>query len=162
MPKKWNVCQWVLTYTRWSVVLTIVKRLQVYDSPLTRKAWLENKNAIRSSHTGTSVITIPRIACTVVVICEQQLRCMAWDSRPENPSRGKVCMSHAGGFNGPNYWWNSVWQDQFHKVSSIRRQVTSASLGWCHKSAECANWFARTSVCFCSQSGGVVSIGQLM
>jgi len=40
----------------------------------------------------------------------------------------------------------------------LQTQVAVASLGWCHKEGECAKLCARRSVCFCSQSGGGVSI----
>jgi hypothetical protein len=39
-----------------------------------------------------------------------------------------------------------IWQGL-----QLQGQVTLASLGWCHKSGECARLCARRSVCFCSQ-----------
>jgi len=47
---------------------------------------------------------------------------------------------------------------------SLQRQaqVTLASLGWCHSTAECAKSCACRSVCFCSQSGGCACIHLLM
>jgi len=43
----------------------------------------------------------------------------------------------------------------------LQEQVRSESLSWCHKSGECAKSCAGRSTCFCSQSGGVASIGLL-
>jgi len=39
--------------------------------------------------------------------------------------------------------------------------VTLESLGWCHKSGQCAKSCARRSLCSCSQSGGGAIIGLL-
>ena len=44
----------------------------------------------------------------------------------------------------------------------FQAQVKLASLGWCHKTGECANSCARRSVCFWSQSIGGASIGLFM
>jgi len=38
--------------------------------------------------------------------------------------------------------------------SPASAQTTLASLGWCHKSGECANLYARRSLCLCSWRGG--------
>jgi hypothetical protein len=40
----------------------------------------------------------------------------------------------------------------------LQAYVWLASLGWCHKSSECARSCARRSVCFCSLGGGVARI----
>jgi hypothetical protein len=43
----------------------------------------------------------------------------------------------------------------------LQAQVRVGSLGWCHKSGECAKSCARRSVCFCSQSSAGISTGLL-
>jgi len=43
----------------------------------------------------------------------------------------------------------------------LQKQVKLMSLGWCHKSGQCAKSCARISVYFCSQSGGGAGIGLL-
>jgi hypothetical protein len=43
----------------------------------------------------------------------------------------------------------------------LKKQVTLASLGWCHKKGECAKSCARGSECFCGRRCGGASIGVL-
>jgi len=44
------------------------------------------------------------------------------------------------------------------QILRLQAQVVVASIGCCHNEGECTNLCAPRSVCFCSQSGGGVSI----
>jgi hypothetical protein len=45
------------------------------------------------------------------------------------------------------------------QILQLQAQLTLASLGRCHKSADCAKSCARRSVCFCNTGSGAASIG---